>query len=762
MVRCRRQGCEKSSNCSSGCSGCSACNRSDVQKNIEKENPVKLEKSHETISFLGRIFNFLISIFSAVFYYFRRLLKIGARPNSRAQTDSTDYALLKKEDDLLTTESEKKRQSKSLGRAIVRDISSLLHLKTSDDEDDTKNNSTISSSIKSDAAERRSIANAIIRRRLELEKPESIRRTFRVHACTWNVDRNPPPESSHDLCEWLLGNTLMGKLRAYHTANINYQKDGKGTPPVLPIADFPDLVVVSLQEVEMGGVVLVREYTETGVSWAEAIVEALNKASEHKLWYRKLKMVQLVGLVLIVVIRVEHANYVINVRASLTRTGAMRGVWGNKGSVGLRATIYGKRFLLIAAHFVAHKHNERTRRFNYYASLRDLRFEAQVDVDDETEVLQMFSTFATDSDQIRGAIANHSAWARLFGQFRRYPSIGIERRVLDQHDYVFFLGDLNSRLHGVKSTDIRRLVRCKDYDRLICCDELRQGMISGDTFDGFQEPVINFPPTYKFDRGTDLYDTSYKKRDPAWCDRILFRVCLPCEDDVNYSIDSGKKNNAITITTTTTTTSTTSSRSSSNDKSSSISRNNGSCSINSGSNHRNVEEKTSRAGPDNLLLSHAYEPLHKSAEDVRGEPSSSSSDSSSGRDSSFKEKRNKTLYGEIPGTNLWDSLRSIDSTGSSSSGSPTVDIASVEAKQLPTFLSARRSTCTDRRLIFPMVPNRVSALDYHHIPTIRESDHRPVCAQFDVDVLSIGKDLVDEVMKEMYERISEEYPYYIA
>ncbi|OCT76518.1 hypothetical protein XELAEV_18031721mg [Xenopus laevis] len=62
-----------------------------------------------------------------------------------------------------------------------------------------------------------------------------------------------------------------------------------------------------------------------------------------------------------------------------------------------------------------------------------------------------------------------------------------------------------------------------DMSSLLQYDQLSEEMIKGSIFRGFKEAEIHFLPTYKFNIGSDDYDTSKKKRTPSYTDRVMYK-----------------------------------------------------------------------------------------------------------------------------------------------------------------------------------------------------------------------------------------------
>lgn len=85
----------------------------------------------------------------------------------------------------------------------------------------------------------------------------------------------------------------------------------------------------------------------------------------------------------------------------------------------------------------------------------------------------------------------------------------------------FFSDGSQERLRNGSHTQLSLNEKQKVIERLFEYDQLNAQMTSGQTFPFFDEMEITFNPTYKFDKGTDFYDTSEKQRVPSWTDRIL-------------------------------------------------------------------------------------------------------------------------------------------------------------------------------------------------------------------------------------------------
>uniref|UniRef100_A0A7S2WGS3 Inositol polyphosphate-related phosphatase domain-containing protein n=1 Tax=Rhizochromulina marina TaxID=1034831 RepID=A0A7S2WGS3_9STRA len=165
----------------------------------------------------------------------------------------------------------------------------------------------------------------------------------------------------------------------------------------------------------------------------------------------------------------------------------------NKGAVGVRLVIHGVSCMLLGAHLAAHEKHVAQRNADYDRVRR--------------ETAHALQAAASDIDL----------------SLRDPASEDVDLRSLA--DVVVFAGDLNYRLELPRDEVQLALTSAEStesYDSMLEYDQLIQARASGAAFSGFREGVIRFGPTFKFNKGQGVYDTSAKRRIPSWTDRVLF------------------------------------------------------------------------------------------------------------------------------------------------------------------------------------------------------------------------------------------------
>jgi hypothetical protein len=232
-----------------------------------------------------------------------------------------------------------------------------------------------------------------------------------------------------------------------------------------------DIYAIAFQEiVELNAQQILQTDPAKRRRWEQFIMEHFKR---HHLGsnYLLLRSEQLVGTALIIVVKAEITRSIRNIESATKKTG-LSGLSGNKGGVGIRMDIFDSTICFMTAHLAAGHSNVAERNADYRTITQGLKF-------------------------LRG-------------------------KTIEEHDMVIWGADFNYRI-SMPNQDVRDLAESDRLDELLGSDQLCQGMDAAEVFAGYEEGPITFRPTYKYDNGTDEYDTSEKARIPAWTDRILFR-----------------------------------------------------------------------------------------------------------------------------------------------------------------------------------------------------------------------------------------------
>ncbi|KFV18253.1 Phosphatidylinositol 4,5-bisphosphate 5-phosphatase A, partial [Tauraco erythrolophus] len=230
-----------------------------------------------------------------------------------------------------------------------------------------------------------------------------------------------------------------------------------------------DVIAIGLQEVNSKINKRLKDALFTD-QWSELFMDVLSPFH-----FVLVSTVRMQGVILLVFAKYYHLPFLQDIQTDCTRTG-LGGYWGNKGGVSVRLSIFGHMVCFLNCHLPPHAEQRK---------------------EDFATILHM-------------------------QQFEGHAASGI----LD-HDLVFWFGDLNFRIESLDIRFVKYAIDSNILSQLWEKDQLNIAKSTWPVLSGFQEGPLNFPPTFKFDVGTNKYDSSAKKRKPAWTDRILWKIKSP-------------------------------------------------------------------------------------------------------------------------------------------------------------------------------------------------------------------------------------------
>ncbi|EEH46639.2 uncharacterized protein PADG_02737 [Paracoccidioides brasiliensis Pb18] len=303
-------------------------------------------------------------------------------------------------------------------------------------------------------------------------------------------------EISAAVVTWNAGAAIPGNLRdnkfirdAIHPEN----------PPDILVFGFQELVDLENKKITAKSILMGSKKKDSSDKehmsrqyrvWKDYLATCIQAIMPLDQPYVLLHTSTLIGLFTCVFVREAERERIRSLNAVEVKRG-MGGLHGNKGALILRFILDDSSLCFVNCHLAAGQ-NHTAHRNNDIAAIL------------ESSSLPMETNYSSRIDLFVGG--------------------GDGTLILD-HEICILNGDLNYRIDSMPRNTVIDAVKANNLPKLLDRDQLLASRRKNPGFRlrSFNEAPITFAPTYKYDVGTDQYDTSEKKRSPAWCDRLLYR-----------------------------------------------------------------------------------------------------------------------------------------------------------------------------------------------------------------------------------------------
>ncbi|KAJ4377325.1 hypothetical protein N0V83_000150 [Neocucurbitaria cava] len=305
-------------------------------------------------------------------------------------------------------------------------------------------------------------------------------------------------ELSARVMTWNAGATKPTTLRQNEDRNFFREIIEPENPPDILVFGFQELVDLEDKKITAKSIFKRKKHKETSEhehmshqyrAWRDHLVRVLDEHSPDQN-YVLLHTANLVGLFTCVFIKASERGNIRDVCAAEIKLG-FSGRVGNKGALVVRFFIDDSSLCFINCHLAAGQ-TQTVHRNNDAAAIME--------------------NAPLPKNRSPSDCANF------------FVGGGDGSMILD-HEICILNGDLNYRIDAMPRNTVVAAVQQGNLAKLLERDQLllSRKRNPGFRLRAFNEAPINFAPTYKYNVGTDDYDTSEKQRSPAWCDRLLYR-----------------------------------------------------------------------------------------------------------------------------------------------------------------------------------------------------------------------------------------------